>query len=108
MNLTINGESKELPESLTVADLLARLGFDRRKVAVEVNEAVVLARHHAEHRLGEGDHVEVVTLVGGGAGPSPPTPLPGTPGRGEKDEPPADKPLAIGKFTFHSRLITGT
>jgi thiazole synthase len=93
LHLTINGERKDLPEALTVADLLSRLGFDRRKVAVEVNEAVVPAVRHAEYRLGEGDRVEVVTLVGGGA-PEP--------------QPPADKPLAIGKFTFRSRLITGT
>jgi thiazole synthase len=92
MNLTINGEAKDLPEPLTVADLLARLGLDRRKVAVEVNEAVVPALRHGEYRLGEGDRVEVVTLVGGGAEP----------------QPPADKPLVIGRFTFHSRLITGT
>jgi len=93
LHLTINGEPKDLPEALTVADLLARMGLDRRKVAVEVNEAVVPAVRHAEHRLGEGDRVEVVTLVGGGA-PEP--------------QPPADKPLVIGKFTFRSRLITGT
>jgi thiazole synthase len=90
LHLTINGEPKDVPEPLTVADLLVRLGLDPRKVAVEVNEAVVPALRHAEHHLGAGDRVEVVTLVGGGAGP------------------PADKPLAIGKFTFHSRLITGT
>jgi thiazole synthase len=93
LQLTINGEAKDLPEPLTVADLLARLGLDRRKVAVEVNEAVVPALRHGEHSLNQGDRVEVVTLVGGGA-PDP--------------QPPADKPLVIGKFTFRSRLITGT
>jgi thiazole synthase len=104
LHLTINGEPKDLPDPLTVADLLARLGLDRRKVAVEVNEAVVPALRHGEHRLGSGDRVEVVTLVGGGSDPSPPTPLPpGERGRGE-----GDKSLVIGKFTFRSRLITGT
>jgi thiazole synthase len=93
LHLTINGEPKDFSEALTVADLLARLGLDRRKVAVEVNEAVVPALRHGEHRLGEGDRVEVVTLVGGGA-PAP--------------QPPSDRPLVIGPFTFRSRLITGT
>jgi thiazole synthase len=92
MKLTINGEPNDLPEPLTVADLLARLDLDRRKVAVEVNEVVVPALRHGEHRLSSGDRVEVVTLVGGGSDP----------------QPPADKPLVIGKFTFRSRLITGT
>jgi thiazole synthase len=92
LHVTINGERKELPEAVTVADLLTHLGLDRRKVAVEVNEAVVPTLRHGEHRLGEGDHVEVVTLVGGGSDP----------------QAPADKPLVIGRFTFRSRLITGT
>jgi thiazole synthase len=92
LHVTINGEPKELPETATVADLLTHLGLDRHKVAIEVNEAVVPALRHGVHRLGEGDRIEVVTLVGGGSDP----------------QPPADKPLVIGKFTFRSRLITGT
>jgi thiazole synthase len=92
LHVTINGERNELPEAATVADLLTHLGLDRHKVAIEVNEAVVPAMRHGEHRLGEGDRVEVVTLVGGGSDP----------------QPPAHKPLVIGKFTFRSRLITGT
>jgi thiazole synthase len=88
--LTVNGESHTLPEKLTVAQLLDRLGFDRKRVAVEVNCEVVPSMQHTDRVLGERDAVEIVTLVGGGANP------------------PADKPLVIGKFTFQSRLITGT
>jgi thiazole synthase len=86
--LNINGEPRQLPRALTVAELLSQLGHDRRRVAVEVNEDVVPAIRHSEHLLVDGDRVEIVTLVGGGA--------------------PDDKPLKIGKFTFRSRLITGT
>jgi thiazole synthase len=92
LTLTVNGEARTLPGPATVAQLLDRLGFDRRRVAVEVNQAVVPAARHAETPLADGDRVEVVTLVGGG----------------EPDEAPADKPLMIGKFRFRSRLITGT
>src|SRR5438445_106127 len=60
---------------------------------VEVNREVVPRPRHAEHLLRAGDAVEIVTLVGGGAA--------------EADGL-ADKPLTIGKFTFRSRLITGT
>jgi thiazole synthase len=60
-------------------------------VAVEVNQEVVPASRHAEHCLGSEDRVEIVTLVGGG-----------------EPDPPPDQPLTIGKFTFRSRLITGT
>jgi thiazole synthase len=92
-DLTINGEPRQLPTPLTLAELLDRLGHDRRRIAVEVNRAVVPQTQHASHVLASGDAVEIVTLVGGGAPAS---------------EPPADKPLVIGKFRFRSRLITGT
>jgi thiazole synthase len=92
LQVTINGEARTIPEIVTVADLLDRLGHDRRRVAIEVNCKIVPAPLHADHRLNDGDAVEIVTLVGGGS----------------LDAPPSDKPLVIGKFRFQSRLITGT
>src|SRR5262249_27488267 len=93
LNVTINGEPRALPAALSVAELLDQLGYDRRRIAVEINEEVVPLARHDELRLASGDAVEIVRLVGGGA-PDPAAP--------------ADKPLVIGKFTFRSRLITGT
>ena len=92
IEVNINGEIRTFPETLTVADLLDRLGHDRRRVAVEVNREVVPATNHLGRRLREGDAVEIVTLVGGGSG----------------EAVPVDKPLVVGKFRFQSRLITGT
>jgi thiazole synthase len=91
---TVNGEARTLPEPLTVAQLLERLGYDRGRVAVEVNGEVVPRASHADRVLTGADRVEIVTLVGGGAPTMPDAPV--------------DKPLAIGKFSFRSRLITGT
>ena len=50
----------------TIAELLSKLGLESRHVAVEVNLEIVPRGKHAEHRLAEGDRLEVVTLVGGG------------------------------------------
>ncbi len=94
LTCTVNGEARTLPEPLTVAQLLQRLGYDRRRVAVEVNGTVIPAARHDAHGLARDDRVEIVTLVGGGAPEVP--------------EVPPDKPLVIGKFSFRSRLITGT
>lgn len=91
--LTVNGEPRTMPGPLSIAQLLDQLGYDQRRTAVEVNREVVPRPRHAEHVLHAGDAVEIVTLVGGGSG---------------EREPPMDKPLRIGKFTFQSRLITGT
>ena len=41
LTLTLNGETRTLPAVSTVADLLATIGLDVRKVAVERNEEIV-------------------------------------------------------------------
>lgn len=66
MQLTVNGELRVLPDVRTVADVLRALGLDRAPCAVEVNRALVPKPHHATAEVREGDHLEVVTLVGGG------------------------------------------
>ena len=66
MKLVINGEPREVQDGVTVSELLRELGIERERVAVEVNQAVVRKARHAEHRLGEGDRVEIVSFVGGG------------------------------------------
>lgn len=66
LSLTINGESREFRDVRTVADLLATLQLDPRRVAVEVNEALVRRGSFAAAVLSPGDRVELVTLVGGG------------------------------------------
>ncbi len=93
INITVNAEPKSFPAALTVAELLAMLGRDPKKLAVELNRNVVPRAEHAVTPLHEGDMVEIVTLVGGGS---------------QTAEPPADRPLKIGRFSFRSRLFTGT
>ena len=66
MKIFINGVPRELPEGTTIAALLAELEVKERHVAVEVNLELVPRARHSEHRLREDDHLEVVTLVGGG------------------------------------------
>ena len=64
--IIFNGESRPVPPGATVADLLTELELDPRQVAVEVNLELVPRGRHALHALGNGDCVEVVSLVGGG------------------------------------------
>lgn len=66
MRCFINGQIEELPEGLTVASLLRERGLERAACAVEVNETLVPKGAHPQRALGEGDRVEIVTLVGGG------------------------------------------
>jgi thiamine biosynthesis protein ThiS len=66
MQITVNGQAREIDEGSTVAALLETLGLDPRQLAVERNLELVPRKEHAATRLGAGDRVEVVTLVGGG------------------------------------------
>ena len=66
MIISLNGESRELPEQSTIADLVAALDLVGKRFAVEVNEDVVPKSEHATHQLCDGDKLEIVHAVGGG------------------------------------------
>jgi sulfur carrier protein len=66
MQIIANGQPRDIPAGTTVAALLDALKLADKPVAVEVNLELVPRQQHAEHRLAEGDRVEIVTLVGGG------------------------------------------
>lgn len=66
MQIVVNGQNRECAEGLTLAALLAELGFAKRPVAVELNLEVVPRARHGERVLCGGDRLEIVSLVGGG------------------------------------------
>jgi sulfur carrier protein len=66
MQIHLNGEPRDVPEGVTVAQLLELLEVRMKGVAVERNLDVVPRTEHATTCLAAGDRVEVVTLVGGG------------------------------------------
>ncbi len=66
ISITVNGESRSLPQGHTIADLVAELKVPSKFVAVERNRSVVPRARHSETVLADGDQLEVVTLVGGG------------------------------------------
>lgn len=66
MQLTVNGEPREVPEAATVERLLELLAIQAARVAVEVNTQVVKKADYAARVLQPGDAVEIVAFVGGG------------------------------------------
>ena len=66
MRIQINGDWQELPEALTVAELLEERSLPPRRVAVELNRQIVPRTRYAETQLHDNDAIEIVTLVGGG------------------------------------------
>ena len=66
LRITLNGDAHEVAQLVTVADLLAQLDIDPRRVAVELNLIVLRRDTFSTTLLQEGDAVEIVNFVGGG------------------------------------------
>ncbi|MDQ3337459.1 MAG: sulfur carrier protein ThiS [Myxococcota bacterium] len=66
IDVVINGQARAVNVGMTIEKLIADLGLGDRKVAVERNRTVVPRAEHATTVLADGDHLEVVTFVGGG------------------------------------------
>lgn len=64
--LTLNGETRAFAPPLTLAALLAEIGLDTAKVAVERNEEIVPRSCYASTMLAAGDSLEIVHFIGGG------------------------------------------
>jgi sulfur carrier protein len=65
MSVTINGEKADVAGK-TLSDYLKDVGYDIRRVAVELNGEIVLKSQYESTRLQDGDRVEIVSFVGGG------------------------------------------
>ncbi len=67
LQITLNGEGRQFPESdLTVAGLVAQLGYAGKRIAVERNGEIVPKSQHESTWLAAGDKLEIVVAVGGG------------------------------------------
>ena len=66
MRLVINGEERGISGANDVAGLIAILGLDARKVAVERNLEIVPKGLYPVTPLAEGDRIEIVHFIGGG------------------------------------------
>jgi thiamine biosynthesis protein ThiS len=66
VQITVNGDGREVAEGLTVLGLLELLETPTRYVAVERNREIVRRGLHGETVLEAGDTIEIVTMVGGG------------------------------------------
>jgi sulfur carrier protein len=68
VNVTVNGESRRLPDGSTIAGVVELLAapLAARGVAVALDGEVVSRSRWADTELREGSLVEVVAAIGGG------------------------------------------
>jgi len=66
MLVTVNGKPMELPDGLTIEDLLTRLEVRRQYMAVALNREVTPKGEYGTSVLHDGDKIEIVHPMGGG------------------------------------------
>lgn len=64
--VTVNGERREGCDGVSLEEMLAAEGFERKGIAVEINGEIIPKSTYPQTVLREGDTVEVVSFVGGG------------------------------------------
>ena len=66
MQIALNGEPREVEESMAMTALIASLDLGGKRIAVEVNGELVPRSSFDRHVLTPGDRVEIIQAVGGG------------------------------------------
>ena len=66
LSVQVNGEPRRVTAGASIAAMLAELGLDAARVAVERNLEIVPRSTIGEVRVEDGDAFEIVHFVGGG------------------------------------------
>ncbi len=64
--VTINGERRRLASGTSIAEMIAEIGLDPQRVAVERNLEIVPRSTFGSVMVEDGDDFEIVHFVGGG------------------------------------------
>ena len=86
MNVYVNGEEKNYPDTSSVAAVVDAMGLTGKKIAIELNKEILPFQNYATQQLQAGDCLEVVHAIGGGQ----------------------DDSFVLAGKTYHSRLLVGT
>ncbi len=66
ITLSINGQQRQFPAPLSIADLMVELDLVGKRIAVEKNGEIIPRSQHGDARVVDGDQLEIVVAVGGG------------------------------------------
>lgn len=66
MEIKINGQLQQVQDNFTIVQLLETLNLTNKRLAVEVNLAIVPRSKFETYILTQGDQVEIVQAIGGG------------------------------------------
>ncbi len=66
ISLFVNGETVELNEPVTAAELLTLLEIQPKGIAIALNAAILPRSEWGSHQIGQGDRIEIVSAAAGG------------------------------------------
>jgi thiamine biosynthesis protein ThiS len=66
ITVSINGESRQFPQVISVAALIEEMGLSGKRIALERNGEIVPRSSFSTQQLADGDRLEIVVAVGGG------------------------------------------
>lgn len=66
ITVTLNGEKKQVPEKLSLKELVSHLELPGERIAIEHNREIVRRKDWETVQVHEGDSLEIVHFVGGG------------------------------------------
>jgi len=66
MKVYVNGESKDLSGTSSLAELITQLDLPAARIAIELNREVVRRNDWGSTMLQDDDRIEIVHFVGGG------------------------------------------
>ena len=87
MQVFVNGDSRNLSENSTIVSLVDELNLTGKRIAIELNRAIIPRSQFGVIRLKKDDRIEIVHAIGGGQ---------------------TDDSLIIAGQTYKSRLLVGT
>ncbi len=66
MRIVVNGEDREVPDNVSLEQLITSLQFPHDRLAIELNGSVIRRGEWSKSNLVPGDRIEIVHFVGGG------------------------------------------
>ena len=66
ITVSINGEKRQFPESISLATLIEQMGLTGKRIALERNGDIVPRSTFSQQQLANEDRLEIVVAVGGG------------------------------------------
>lgn len=68
ISIVLNGEKTQFEQKICISELLQQLHLSNKRLAVEINQEIIMRSEFDNFMLSDDDKVEIVQAIGGGAG----------------------------------------